>query len=144
MARRALSAEECRSYAISKARDRRRVELTPLREEIDNAITRIGWRRARPIVEQVMGFPISRQRGAWWSKVGKRNGQKLLVALAKPQRRSRQDRPASSMMDRRRARLLTSLLPSNCKLSTRKRIAVDTPTAGKRRTDAFVTVDGRD
>jgi hypothetical protein len=80
---RALSAEERRSYAISKTRDRRRVELTPLREEIDNAITRVGWRRARPIVEQVMGLPVPRQRGAWRSKVGKRSGQKLLKALAK-------------------------------------------------------------
>jgi hypothetical protein len=28
-----------------------------------------------------MGFPVPSQRGAWWSKVGKRNGAKLLEAL---------------------------------------------------------------
>jgi hypothetical protein len=60
-----------------------RAELTPLREEIDNAISHVGWHRARAIVEQVMGFPVPRQSGAWWSKVGKRSGQKLLEALAK-------------------------------------------------------------
>jgi hypothetical protein len=84
---RPFTLEQRQSYAISKARERRRAELTPVRKQVDHAITRLGWRRARPIVSEVMGFPLRSQRGAWWSRVGKRNGAKLLEALAEARRR---------------------------------------------------------
>jgi hypothetical protein len=35
MSRRALTLEQRRDYAISKAREHRRVELAPLREQVD-------------------------------------------------------------------------------------------------------------
>jgi hypothetical protein len=43
MSRDALTSEERRSHAISKARERRRAGMTPLLEEIDDAITCVGW-----------------------------------------------------------------------------------------------------
>jgi hypothetical protein len=76
------SAEQRRARAIARARERRRAELEPLRVAVDDAISGLGWRRVRPVVEAVMGFPIRSQRGAWWSRVGKRNGGRLLVALS--------------------------------------------------------------
>jgi hypothetical protein len=75
------SSEQRKLYAMAKARERRRAELEPLRTAVDDAICAVGWRRARPVVEEIMGFPVPRQRGAWWSRVGRRNGTRLLTEL---------------------------------------------------------------
>ena len=69
-------------HAIALSRQERAVELQPLRTAIDDAIVTLGWRRARPICEAVLGVRCQGQRGGWWSKVGKRNGQELLEHLA--------------------------------------------------------------
>ncbi len=66
---------------IADARDERRIELEPIRIEIDALITEIGWRKAKPVVEMVMGVEIPRQRGSWWRLVGKRKAKALLIAL---------------------------------------------------------------
>lgn len=73
-------------HAIAQARAERREELFPLRAEINEAIDRIGWRQAKPLVEAVLRktYPdihLSSQRGGWWGLVGKRNGPKLVAAL---------------------------------------------------------------
>ena len=67
--------------AIIAAQQKRREELDPIRNELDQMIHSIGWRKARPVVEQVMGFPVSRQRGNWWAAVGKRKIKALTEAL---------------------------------------------------------------
>lgn len=67
--------------AISKAIEERRNDLLPLRREVDRLIDEVGWRRARPIVAEVLGFDPIRQRGAWWARVGKRAGTKLVKRL---------------------------------------------------------------
>lgn len=69
--------------AIARGRERRRVELLPLRTEVAEAIAAIGWRRARPVVESVLGtVPVTGPHGAWWGKVGKRAGAAILAGLA--------------------------------------------------------------
>ena len=69
-------------HAIALSRQERAVELQPLRTAIDDAIVTLGWRRARPICEAVLGVRCQGQRGGWWAKVGKRNGPVLLERLA--------------------------------------------------------------
>lgn len=77
------SLAERQAYAIARAREERRVELAPLRQEVANAIAVLGWRRAGPVVRAVMApVPVSGLHGGWWSVVGKRNGARLLEALA--------------------------------------------------------------
>ena len=71
-----------RDRAIVAARARRAAELAPLRAEVARAIDRVGWRRARPVVAQVLGVRPNGLRGGWWAKVGKRSGARLLVALS--------------------------------------------------------------
>jgi hypothetical protein len=73
--------------AIIAAKDSRREELAPLRAEIEHQInivkaSGITWARLRPELTRIVGFPIERQRGAWWGAVGKRNGAKILEYLA--------------------------------------------------------------
>ena len=68
-------------HAIAWSRQERAVELQPLRTAIDDAIVALGWRRARPICEAVLGVRCQGQRGGWWGKVGKRNGPELLERL---------------------------------------------------------------
>ena len=69
--------------AIARGRERRRVELLPLRTEVAEAIEAVGWRRARPVVESVLGtVPVTGPHGAWWGKVGKRAGAAILAGLA--------------------------------------------------------------
>jgi hypothetical protein len=77
-----------RDFAIMRSRQERAIELLPLRTQIDDAIEALGWRRAKPIVCEVLGLHITAQRGEWWAKVGKRNGAELLTAL-----RAEKDRP---------------------------------------------------
>jgi hypothetical protein len=69
-------------HAIALSRQERAVELQPLRTAIDDAIVALGWRRARPVCEAVLGVRCQGQRGGWWGKVGKRNGLVLLEHLA--------------------------------------------------------------
>ncbi|HXW79548.1 MAG TPA: hypothetical protein VEJ84_08615, partial [Acidimicrobiales bacterium] len=69
-------------HAIAAARTARRHELLPLRSEVAEAIEKIGWRSARPVVEEVLGVHAAGPHGGWWSRVGKRNGPVLLRALA--------------------------------------------------------------
>lgn len=59
----------------------RREELLPLRAEVADAIEQVGWRRARPVVEEVLGVHASGPHGGWWGRVGKRSAPKLLRAL---------------------------------------------------------------
>ena len=70
-----------RDHAIMMSRQDRAAKLLPLRTEIDAAIDALGWRRAKPVVCEVLGLHVAGQRGAWWAKVGGRNGPKLLAAL---------------------------------------------------------------
>ena len=75
--------------AVAQGRERRRAELLPLRTEVAEAIEAVGWRRARPVVESVLGtVPVTGPHDAWWGKVGKRAGAAILaglVALPEPQ-----------------------------------------------------------
>jgi hypothetical protein len=71
-----------RDRAIAASRARRAAELAPLRAEVVQAIDRVGWRRARPVVAQVLGVRPSGLHGGWWAKVGKRSGARLLLALS--------------------------------------------------------------
>ncbi len=64
----------------------RREELAPLRLKVAEAIEQVGWRQARPVVEEVLGVHASGPHGGWWSKVGKRAAPKLLQMLAERQR----------------------------------------------------------
>lgn len=67
---------------IARSTVERRDDLLPLRRDIDTLISQLGWKTARPIVETYIGVPAGpSQRGAWWSRVGKRNGAHLLEAL---------------------------------------------------------------
>lgn len=69
-------------YAIVvRSKEERRQALLPLRTEIAEAAQALGWRRARPIIERYIGVPAPSVHGAWWSRVGKRNGAQLLEAL---------------------------------------------------------------
>lgn len=71
--------------AVLDAMARRRDELAPLLEEIDARIDEVGWRRARPIVTQAIyhacELPVA-LHGPWRYRVGKRNGKRILAALA--------------------------------------------------------------
>jgi hypothetical protein len=67
--------------AIHHARERRTEELAPLRRQLSDAIAQVGWRRARPVVEGVLGRPVPSRRLLPWTKVGKRNGARLLAEL---------------------------------------------------------------
>jgi hypothetical protein len=67
---------------VARSTVKRREDLLPLRREIDSLISQLGWKRARPIVERYIGVPAGpSQRGAWWSRVGKRNGEQLRKEL---------------------------------------------------------------
>jgi hypothetical protein len=72
------TSEERQSYAIARARQRRRVELGPVREEIAGLIDDMGWRRARPIIHAALGRPVQRP-GLW--RLGKRETARVLDAL---------------------------------------------------------------
>jgi hypothetical protein len=65
--------------AIAYARERREREIAPLRTDIAGLIEHVGWRRARPIVIDVIGHATGGPNGTWWHKVGKRNGARLLT-----------------------------------------------------------------
>lgn len=67
--------------AIHRAEIARRAELEPLRAALDDLITSVGWRRAKPVLEGILDHPIERQRGAWWREMGKRNLKKATAAL---------------------------------------------------------------
>lgn len=69
--------------AISSGRDRRRADLEPLRAEVAERIGEVGWARARPVVEAVLGREVPAQRGAWWSEVGARSGRAILDGLGR-------------------------------------------------------------
>jgi hypothetical protein len=76
------SAEELRTFAVARAMERRRAELTPLGSEIAAAIARVGWRRARPVIVSVLApVPVSGPHGAWWERVGKRSGTRIPAGL---------------------------------------------------------------
>jgi hypothetical protein len=86
-------AERQRTWAIMNARQRRMRQLAPLHADITRAIEQLGWKRARPIVVDVVGHAHGGRRGTWWRKVGKRNGTKLLTRLrAEPVQRVLFDR----------------------------------------------------
>jgi hypothetical protein len=63
------------------AQQKRAAQLAPLHAEIGAAIERLGWRRARPIVADVIGHATGGCHGSWRRKVGKRNGARLLARL---------------------------------------------------------------
>lgn len=67
--------------AIHRAELARRKEIEPLRLALDDLIASVGWRRAKPVIESVLGHPVERQRGTWWREMGKRNIQKVTKAL---------------------------------------------------------------
>ncbi|MHB1781826.1 MAG: hypothetical protein ACYCTE_03880 [Acidimicrobiales bacterium] len=72
-----------RSRAITRAREARRVELAPIRSEVADAISAVGWRRARPVIAAALDpVPVSGPHGAWWSKVGKRSARVILAGLS--------------------------------------------------------------
>lgn len=70
-----------REHAIAAATVARRDQLLPARLQVAEAIEQVGWRRARPVVEEVLGVHAAGPHGGWWSKVGKRNSRALLLAL---------------------------------------------------------------
>jgi hypothetical protein len=86
MTARILTAAGKRNYAIAKTKERRDAELAPLRAEVAAAIAEVGWTRARPVVETVLGPGVRvsgpSSRAAWWHKVGKRSGARILAELA--------------------------------------------------------------
>lgn len=73
--------EEKQQAAIRRAQEERRERLDPIRRDLDDLITRVGWRRAKPIITDVLGFPPKSQRGAWWARVGIRNAKKITDRL---------------------------------------------------------------
>ena len=79
-----LTAHECQSYAIGKARERRAVELAPIRTEVDRLVAEVGWRRARPVLRGILGphVLVSRPAGKWRARVGKRAGARIAAALS--------------------------------------------------------------
>jgi len=46
--------------AIVRSRDRRRAELAPSRQQVADAIEAVGWRKARPIIVDVLGTAVRR------------------------------------------------------------------------------------
>ena len=76
-----LSLDDRRRFAISRSKEERQAQLIPLLNAIEMAIDLVGWERARPVVEGVMGFTIPRRRGRWWRGINKRSGSRLLLEL---------------------------------------------------------------
>jgi hypothetical protein len=72
---------ERRRLAIGYAKRQRETELEPIRARVALTIRRVGWQRARPVVEAVMGYPVPRSNGRWWRAVGKRRAAALLSLL---------------------------------------------------------------
>jgi hypothetical protein len=76
---------------VLEAMATRRDELAPLLEEIDAHIAEIGWRRAREVITETIypselgasDLPVIAKHGPWRYRVGKRNGKRILEALAK-------------------------------------------------------------
>ena len=68
-------------WAIHRSRAERQKALAPLRVEVAEVISLVGWRQARPVVENVLGLGGLTQRGWWWSRLGKRNGARILTEL---------------------------------------------------------------
>ncbi|MGH9291608.1 MAG: hypothetical protein ACRDZ6_02345 [Acidimicrobiales bacterium] len=89
-----MTAPESWQYgAIRRSRERRRVELAPLRSAVADEIERLGWRTAKPLVVEIMApLRIVGPRGGWWSAVGKRQGPRLLEALRETPAPPRQQR----------------------------------------------------
>ena len=79
----AYTALERRSYAIARSAEHRDHELAPLRAEVARAIAEVGWSRARPVVEAVLGpmVRVTGPRGAWRHRVGKRAGARIVAGL---------------------------------------------------------------
>lgn len=73
--------DQRRAYAINRRREEAREKAMPLREEADRLITAIGWRRAHPVVERVMGSPIPGRHGNWWAAVTGQRAQRLVDEL---------------------------------------------------------------
>lgn len=79
---RTLSAHERQQYAIARSRERRAAEMSSLVAEIDRLVAAVGWRQARPLVEDVMApVRVTGSRGRWRQRIGKRTGRRLLEAL---------------------------------------------------------------
>ncbi len=79
----AVGAHERRRRAIARSRERRAVELAPLRSEVARLVAEVGWSRARPVVREVLGplVKVTGPRGAWRHRVGKRAGARIVAAL---------------------------------------------------------------
>jgi hypothetical protein len=75
------SPEQRQAYAINRSREKAREKAMPLRTEVDRMITLVGWRKAHPVIEKVMGFPVPGRHGGWWGAVTVRRGQQLVDAL---------------------------------------------------------------
>ena len=73
--------EQRQAYAINQSRERAREAAMPVRIEIDRMISGLGWRKARPVIEATLGFPVPGRHGGWWATVTVRRGQHLLDAL---------------------------------------------------------------
>lgn len=72
-----------RSRAIARAREARRVELAPIRGDVADAISAVGWRRARPVIAAALDpVPVTGPHGAWWSRIGKRSARVILAGLS--------------------------------------------------------------
>lgn len=71
-----------RFAAIARSQARRAEELVPVRQRVAEAIDRVGWRRARLVVEAALGVPVPRRSGLPWDRVGKRAGARILAGLA--------------------------------------------------------------
>ncbi len=77
------TALERRRYAIVKGAEHREHDLAPLRAEVARAVAEVGWARARPVVEAVLGpmVRVTGPRGAWRHRVGKRAGARIVAGL---------------------------------------------------------------
>ena len=69
-------------HAIAAARQAYRLEVLPLREQVSDLVDQVGWRRARPVVEEVLKVHASGPRGGWWSKVTRRRAVELIAVLS--------------------------------------------------------------
>lgn len=72
------TAEQRRTYAITKNMQRRREELRPVLVEIADRIDTMGWRRARPLIRAALARRV--QRAGLW-RLNKRDTYKVLEAL---------------------------------------------------------------
>ena len=68
-------------HAIAMVREAYRAEVLPIRQRVSDLIDQMGWRRARPIIEEVLGTHATSPRGGWWAGVDKRTGPRLVAAL---------------------------------------------------------------